>query len=228
MSVDAFSWFHVHSLLRRLATSTRSTALSNHRQPIIGLLNIKQPLWKLRRTPGLPLYIPTHAHSRAWQINLEFTLVAFGGRWEAVSRATKSDRVTLCLGELVIISVYKTRCRIDAEFVKPEKNLRVKISKRVTLHLNYRIKYGLRFKRYSNFHLVFFRLGIVNRVEWLWNPSDSLVICFRGLDDAKDSIAFITFWSYWPTKASHYFIPSQFVIINNNNKGLCNCVYLVS
>ena len=155
MSVDAFSWFHVHSFLRRLATSTRSTALSNHRQPIIGLLNIKQPLWKLRRTPGLPLYIPTHAHSRAWQINLEFTLVAFGGRWEAVSRATKSDRVTLCLGELVIISVYKTRCRIDAEFVKPEKNLSVKISKRVTLHLNYRIKYVLRFKRYSNFHLVF-------------------------------------------------------------------------
>ena len=56
-------------------------------------------------------------------------------------------------------------------------------------------------------------------MEGLWHPSDSLVICFRGLDHAKDSIASLTFWSYWPTKASHHFIPSQFV--SNNNKKDC-------
>ena len=203
--------------------------------------------------------------------------MAFGGRWEAVSRAAKPDWVTLGLGELVIISVYKTRCRIDAEFVKPENNLSVKISKRVTLSMH--IKYDrtcqraikiisiektfalhksaqkkhvflefflkgsswwallnhLKIENFENWWLFYpgwylkifklssclFRLGIVNRVEWLWNPSDSLVICFCGLDGEQDSIAFLTFWSYWPTKASHYYIPLQFVSNNNNNKKVC-------
>ena len=51
--------------------------------------------------------------------------------------------------------------------------------------------------------------GIVNRLEWLWNPSDSFVICFSGPDGAQRSIAFLAFWSYLPIKTCHYLIRSQ-------------------
>ena len=38
-------------------------------------------------------------------------------------------------------------------------------------------------------------LTIVNRLEWLWNLSDSFVICFCGPDRAQRSVAFLAFWS---------------------------------
>ena len=45
--------------------------------------------------------------------------------------------------------------------------------------------------------------GIVNWVEWLWNPSDSFVICFCGPESAQRSKEFLSFWLYWPIKTLH-------------------------
>ena len=44
---------------------------------------------------------------------------------------------------------------------------------------------------------------IVNWVEWLWNPSDSFVICFCGPESAQRSKEFLSFWLYWPIKTLH-------------------------
>ena len=44
---------------------------------------------------------------------------------------------------------------------------------------------------------------IVNWVEWLWNPSDSFVICFCGPESAQRSKEFLSFWLYWPMKTLH-------------------------
>ena len=44
---------------------------------------------------------------------------------------------------------------------------------------------------------------IVNWVEWLWNPSDSFVICFCGPESAQRSKEFLSFWLYWPIKTFH-------------------------
>ena len=49
---------------------------------------------------------------------------------------------------------------------------------------------------------------VVNRVEWLWSPSDSFVTCFWGPDGAQRPIEFLSFWSCWPIKTSDSFIPS--------------------
>ena len=46
-------------------------------------------------------------------------------------------------------------------------------------------------------------LSIVNWVEWLWNPSDSFVICFCGPESAQRSKEFLSFWLYWPIKTLH-------------------------
>ena len=46
-------------------------------------------------------------------------------------------------------------------------------------------------------------LTIVNWVEWLWNPSDSFVICFCGPESAQRSKEFLSFWLYWPIKTLH-------------------------
>ena len=35
--------------------------------------------------------------------------------------------------------------------------------------------------------------NIVNRLEWLYNPSDAFVTCFCGLEGAQRSIAFLAF-----------------------------------
>ena len=40
--------------------------------------------------------------------------------------------------------------------------------------------------------------SIINRVEQLWPPSDSFVICFCGLEGAQRSITSLSFWSYLP------------------------------
>ena len=45
--------------------------------------------------------------------------------------------------------------------------------------------------------------NIVNWVEWLWNPSDSFVICFCGPESAQRSKEFLSFWLYWPIKTLH-------------------------
>ena len=45
--------------------------------------------------------------------------------------------------------------------------------------------------------------SIVNWVEWLWNPSDSFVICFCGPESAQRSKEFLSFWLYWPIKTLH-------------------------
>ena len=47
------------------------------------------------------------------------------------------------------------------------------------------------------------RLCIVNWVEWLWNPSDSFVICFCGPESAQRTKEFLSFWLYWPIKTLH-------------------------
>ena len=47
------------------------------------------------------------------------------------------------------------------------------------------------------------RSDIVNWVEWLWNPSDSFVICFCGPESAQRSKEFLSFWLYWPIKTLH-------------------------
>ena len=52
-----------------------------------------------------------------------------------------------------------------------------------------------------------FLFTIVNWVEWLWNPSDSFVICFCGPESAQRSKEFLSFWLYWPIKTLHQFIP---------------------
>ena len=44
---------------------------------------------------------------------------------------------------------------------------------------------------------------IVNWVEWLWNPSDSFVICFCGPESAQRSKEFLSFWLCWPIKTLH-------------------------
>ena len=44
---------------------------------------------------------------------------------------------------------------------------------------------------------------IVNWVEWLWNLSDSFVICFCGPESAQRSKEFLSFWLYWPIKTLH-------------------------
>ena len=44
---------------------------------------------------------------------------------------------------------------------------------------------------------------IVNWVEWLWNPSDSFVICFCGPESAQRSKVFLSFWLYWAIKTLH-------------------------
>ena len=49
----------------------------------------------------------------------------------------------------------------------------------------------------------FFPLSIFNWVEWLWNPSDSFVICFCGPESAQLSKEFLSFWLYWPIKMLH-------------------------
>ena len=46
-------------------------------------------------------------------------------------------------------------------------------------------------------------ITIVNWVEWLWNPSDSFVICFCGPESAQRSKEFLSFWLYWPIKTLH-------------------------
>ena len=48
-----------------------------------------------------------------------------------------------------------------------------------------------------------FSLNIVNWVEWLWNASDSFVICFCGPESAQRSKEFLSFWLYWPIKTLH-------------------------
>ena len=45
--------------------------------------------------------------------------------------------------------------------------------------------------------------SIVNWVEWLWNPSDSFVICFCWPESAQRSKEFLSFWLYWPIKTLH-------------------------
>ena len=57
---------------------------------------------------------------------------------------------------------------------------------------------------FSNFvRRLFWRSTIANRLEWLWNPPDSFVICFCGPDGAQRSTAIPVCWSYWPIKTSH-------------------------
>ena len=52
--------------------------------------------------------------------------------------------------------------------------------------------------------VIFFCMNtIVNWVEWLWNPSDSFVICFCGPESAQRSKEFLSFWLYWPIKTLH-------------------------
>ena len=56
--------------------------------------------------------------------------------------------------------------------------------------------------------------AIVIKVEWLWNPLDSSVnvfFSFFGRDCTQRSIAFLSFWTYWPIETSHSFIQSQFL-----------------
>ena len=43
---------------------------------------------------------------------------------------------------------------------------------------------------------------IVIRLQWIWNPSVSFVICFCEPDGAQRSIALLAFWFYWPIKSS--------------------------
>ena len=66
---------------------------------------------------------------------------------------------------------------------------------------------------------LFWRSTIANRLEWLWNPPDSFVICFYGPDGAQRSTAIPAFWSYWPIKTFHALVYS--VAICQLNKGLC-------
>ena len=48
--------------------------------------------------------------------------------------------------------------------------------------------------------------NIVIEVECLWKPLDSFVICFDsffGPNRAQSSMAFPSFWTYWPIETSH-------------------------
>ena len=71
---------------------------------------------------------------------------------------------------------------------------------------------------------------IVNRVEWLWNPSDFFAVYFCGPGGAqKDSITFLSFWSYWPIKTSRWFIQSRVVnkkrrIVHGHRASNINCI----
>ena len=47
-------------------------------------------------------------------------------------------------------------------------------------------------------------------MEWLWNLWDFL-LAFFGPEFVQRLIAFLSFWTYWPTETSHWFIESQFV-----------------
>ena len=58
-------------------------------------------------------------------------------------------------------------------------------------------------RRYTMATIEILLLIIVNWVEWLWNPSDSFVICFCGPESAQRSKEFLSFWLYWPIKKLH-------------------------
>ena len=113
-------WFHKHLFLDWLASSTWPTTLAVGHCTILRLMNVQQPLRKLGCSPGLPVHVLTHAQTSTRKIYLEFALLAFGGSWEAVSCTAKSYRVALGLSVLEVISVYKTRCWIDSDFVETE------------------------------------------------------------------------------------------------------------
>ena len=113
-------WFHKHLFLDWLASSTWPTTLAVRHCTILRLMNVQQPLRKLGCSPGLPVHVLTHAQTSTRKIYLEFALLAFGGSWEAVSCTAKSYRVALGLSVLEVISVYKTRCWIDSDFVETE------------------------------------------------------------------------------------------------------------
>lgn len=120
-SLVSTSWrFHKHLFLDWLTSSTRPTTLAISHCPVLRLVNVQQPLRQFGCSPSLPVHLLTHAQAGARQIHLEFTLLAFGGGWETVSRAAKPYRVALGLGKLEVISVYKTGRWIDTDFVETE------------------------------------------------------------------------------------------------------------
>ena len=160
----------------------------------------KHNKWKQKKTTLLPPFWTTFA--RSWDFSrgrLESTDVtkSWASSHATSSRTMQKSHCNSCNTMRILDLV--------TEFRPNNGDLEESLLKIVDSSNKYYIKDVLRKRQPMKVQMktILVGLDIVNWVEWLWNPSDSFVICFCGPESAQRSKEFLSFWLYWPIKTLH-------------------------